>query len=817
MERQFIEKVIIKAEEAKKYSTEELFAKLATAVVGLNAAEARERQKQYGPNALIEKKSSPLLKFLSYFWGPIPWMIEVAALLSAAIRHLEDFAIITMLLLINAGVGFWQEYKANNAIEMLKHNLALNARVRRGGSWLDLPASELVPGDIVMIRPGNIVPADVKLIDGEYLSADESALTGESLPVEKKGGDLAYSGSIVRQGEMNALVFATGMKTYFGKTAQLVDETNTRSHFQKAIIKIGDYLILLAVILATIILIVALFRHDSLIETLKFALVLMVAAIPVAMPAVLSVAMAVGSIALAKQKAIVSNLASIEEMAGIDVLCADKTGTITKNEISVAETHVFEGHDDIELLLLGVLASKAENNDLVDLAIIGQAMKNKAVADSLSKYHQDKFKPFDPVNKRTEAEITSGGSTFKVIKGAPQVVLALVTKKDGLETKTNEVIDAFAARGYRALGVARTDGLTDDWQFIGLIALSDPPRDDSAETIKAAQAMGVAVKMITGDNLAVAKQIARQVNLGSNIVTPAALLDKSDLEAKEVIEKADGFAEVFPEHKHRIVTLLQAYGHIVGMTGDGVNDAPAIKKADAGIAVAGATDAAKAAADMILTMPGLSVIIRAIKESRKIFQRMTNYAIYRIAETIRLILFITISIIVFNFYPVTALMIVLLALLNDAPIMTIAFDNVNYSDQPEKWDMAAILRIAAVLGIIGVVSSFFIFFIGQEVLHLSREVLQSFIYLKLSVAGHLTVFVARTKGPFWSVRPARPLFLAIILTQLIATLIVVYGFLLSPMGWGLAFFVWGYCLIAFLLTDLIKVFIYRMFDSIGQK
>jgi H+-transporting ATPase len=436
----------------------------------------------------------------------------------------------------------------------------------------------------------------------------------------------------------------------------------------------------------------------------------------------------------------------------------------------------------------------------------------QSLAAAFDGYKPIDFKPFDPVSKRTEATIEDkNGNHFKVAKGAPQVILSFVANKEAISAEVDEGVNSFAAKGYRALGVARTDS-KNKWQFVGLIALHDPPREDSAETIKTAQSMGVRVKMVTGDHEAIAKEIAYQVNLGTNIAIASSFLDKPDSQAARIIEEADGFAEVFPEHKYRIVEMLQGKGHIVGMTGDGVNDAPALKKADAGIAVAGATDAAKSAADIVLTKPGLLVIIDAIKESRKIFQRMNNYAIYRIAETIRVLLFITASIIVFQFYPVTALMIVLLALLNDVPIMTIAYDNVKYSNEPEKWNMRTVLSIATFLGVIGVASSFGILYIGRDVFKLSTEVLQSFIYLKLSVAGHLTVFVARTKRHFWSVKPARQLFFAVIVTQFVATLITVYGILLPAMGWELAVFVWGYALTLFMMTDFLKVRLYRLLE-----
>jgi H+-transporting ATPase len=803
--------------EAEKTDVIKLFENLSASKEGLSSSEVEKRLQRYGPNELPEKKVNPFLKFLSYFWGPIPWMIEAAVAMSAIIQHWADFAIIFLLLALNAIVGFWQEHQAGNAIEMLKQRLSPTAKVLRDGKWQEKPARELVPGDIVRTRLGDIIPADVKLIEGEYLQVDQSALTGESLPVEKKVADVGYSGSIVRQGSMNGLVVATGAKTYFGKTTKLVEESKTQSHFQKAIIRIGDYLIVLALMLVAVIILVSLFHGQSILDILQFALVLTVAAIPAALPAVLSVTMALGAIALARKEAIVSKLVAIEEMAGMDVLCADKTGTITKNEITVGEVKPYGKSAKDDVLLCGTLASREEDRDPIDMAIIKRFKETARAADNVTSYKVTKFRPFDPVIKRTEATIEEeNGNQFKVAKGAPQVILSLTTGKKSISEEINSDVNSFAAKGYRALGVARTGG-KDEWQFLGLIALFDPPRKDSAETIQTAESMGVDVKMVTGDHIAIAKEIAGRVNLGTNIILPSSFIDGRESKSQRIVEKADGFAEVFPEHKYDIVERLQYAGHIVGMTGDGVNDAPALKKADAGVAVAGATDAAKSAADIVLTKTGISVIIDAIKESRKIFQRMNNYSVYRIAETVRVILFITLSITIFQFYPVTALMIVLLAILNDLPIITIAYDKVRYSNKPEKWNMRTVLGIATFLGIVGVFSTFGIFYIGLNVFSLNTNVLQSFIYLKLSVAGHLTVFVARTRGHFWSIRPARQLLLAVVFTQLTATLITVYGVLLPAMGWELALFVWGYAFLLFVVTDFLKVYFYKVLDHSGIK
>jgi H+-transporting ATPase len=789
--------------------------KLAATDDGLTEIEAERRLKLCGPNEIQEQKTSELMKFLSYFWGPIPWMIEAAIILSAVARHWPDFGIILLLLLANAVVGFWEEHQAGNAIAALKAKLATNARVRRGGKWLSRPARELVPGDVIRLRMGDIVPGDARVLDGDPIEVDQSALTGESLPVSCNPGDPVYSGSIVRQGEAGAIVYATGSGTYFGKTAQLVQQAHTVSHFQKAVLKIGNYLIILAVSLVAVIIGVAIVRGDPLLTTLQFALVLTVAAIPVAMPTVLSVTMAVGARLLAKQQAIVTRLAAIEELAGVDVLCADKTGTLTQNKLTLGDPFSAAGATAAQVILEGALASRADNDDTIDLAVIG-GLKDATALDGYTVTH---FQPFDPVHKRTEATVTdAAGQTFKVTKGAPQVILALASNAEAIRDAVTTAVDGFAARGFRALGVARA-GADGVWTVTGVLPLFDPPREQAKATIASAGAMGVKVKMVTGDAIAIARETSAKLGLGANILDATGFADSDHQETPQfakAIEDADGFAQVFPEHKYHIVDVLQRGGHIVGMTGDGVNDAPALKQADCGIAVSGATDAARAAASIVLMTEGLSVIIAAIQESRKIFQRMNSYAIYRIAETLRVLLFMTLAILVFNFYPLTAVMIVMLALLNDGAILSIAYDNVRYKNAPEAWDMRTVLGVATVLGIVGPIAAFGLFFLADRVLHIDRPHIQTLMYLLLSVAGHLTIFQTRTRGPFWSTRPAPILLAAVCGTQALATLIAVYGLFMTPLGWRYAALVWGYALVWFLITDPIKLLAYRILDPAAK-
>ncbi len=824
----------IMADDTSK-ATEEALQQWAASKQGLTSDEAQKRLAQYGPNAITAKEESLLKKLLGYFWGPIPWMIEAAALLSLLVQHWIDFAIIMVLLIYNAGIGFWQERKAANALAALKKGLAPKAHVERDGAWSTIDAADLVPGDVVRLRLGEIVPADVALVNGDYISIDQSALTGESLPVNKKVGETAYSGSIAKQGEMIAVVTGTGGNTFFGRTAKLVAGAGAKSHSQQAVMRIGDFLIVMAIGLSILLIGFELYRDIVLqdawhwsdaVKILQFVLILVIASIPVAMPAVLSVTMALGALALSKKKAIVSRLEGIEEMAGVDILCSDKTGTLTKNQLTLGDPVVFGGATPEACILAGALASKKENDDAIDLAVIAGVKDPSAMAG----YTQTDFTPFDPVHKRTEATITDAqGNKEMVTKGAPQVITAMAKLDKATEEKAQKAVDAMAAKGFRALGVAQSKDGGTTWTFLGILPLYDPPRDDSKETIRQAQEHGLSVKMVTGDDVAIASEIAGQLGMGTHIQAANDLFkegsdpDHVSDQTAEAIEKAEGFARVFPEHKYGIVKALQRRGHIVAMTGDGVNDAPALKQADCGIAVSGATDAARAAAALILTAPGLSVIITAIEEARQIFERIMSYTIYRIAMTIDIMFVVVLATIFFDFRPLTAVMIIALALLDDIPIMTIAYDYTRIDKKPVRWEIRRVLLCSSVMGILAVAQSFGLLLIGmawmndanlQAWIPMDQAHLQTAVFLQLVAGGHLMLFVTRTKGFFLAPPlPSLPLFGAIFGTQVFAVMMCGFGWLMPALPWVLIALVWGYVIVWMFILDVAKLGLYRLLEN----
>uniref|UniRef100_A0A453JF08 Plasma membrane ATPase n=1 Tax=Aegilops tauschii subsp. strangulata TaxID=200361 RepID=A0A453JF08_AEGTS len=643
---------------------EEVLENLRCSREGLTAEQAQQRLQIFGANKLEEKEESKVLKFLGFMWNPLSWVMEAAAIMAIALANggnkppdWQDFIGIITLLVINSTISFIEENNAGNAAAALMARLAPKAKILRDGRWTEEDAAILVPGDVISIKLGDIIPADARLLEGDPLKIDQSALTGESLPATKGPGDGVYSGSTVKQGEIEAVVIATGVHTFFGKAAHLVDSTNQVGHFQKVLTAIGNFCICsIGVGMFIEIIVMYPIQHRAYRPGIDNLLVLLIGGIPIAMPTVLSVTMAIGSHRLSQQGAITKRMTAIEEMAGMDVLCSDKTGTLTLNKLTVDKNlvEVFErGITQDQVILMAARASRTENQDAIDTAIVGMLADPKEARAGIQEVH---FLPFNPTDKRTALTyIDADGKMHRVSKGAPEQILHLAHNTSEIERRVHAVIDKFAERGLRSLAVAyqevpdgRKESPGGPWHFAGLMPLFDPPRHDSAETIRRALNLGVNVKMITGDQLAIGKETGRRLGMGTNMYPSSALLGQknsdesiSALPVDDLIEKADGFAGVFPEHKYEIVKRLQARKHICGMTGDGVNDAPALKKADIGIAVADATDAARSASDIVLTEPGLSVIISAVLTSRAIFQQ--NIITYLPLDIIKFLIRYTLS------------------------------------------------------------------------------------------------------------------------------------------------------------------------------
>ncbi|XP_040959007.1 ATPase 9, plasma membrane-type isoform X2 [Gossypium hirsutum] len=792
----------------------EVFQKLKCTRDGLSSEEGQKRLHIFGPNKLEEKQDSKVLKFLGFMWNPLSWVMEIAAIMAIALANgggkppdWQDFIGIVALLLINSTISFIEENNAGNAAAALMAGLAPKTKVLRDGKWSEKEAAILVPGDIISIKLGDIVPADARLLEGDPLKIDQSALTGESLPVNKNAGDEVFSGSTVKQGELEAVVIATGVHTFFGKAAHLVDSTNNVGHFQQR-------------------------RYRDGIDNL---LVLLIGGIPIAMPTVLSVTMAIGSHRLSQQGAITKRMTAIEEMAGMDVLCSDKTGTLTLNKLTVDKSLVEVFTNDVDkdmVILLAARASRVENQDAIDACIVGMLGDPKEARAGITEVH---FFPFNPVDKRTAMTyIEADGSWHRVSKGAPEQIIDLCNLRDDVKRRTHDIIANFADRGLRSLAVARQtvkeknkDAQGEAWEFVSILPLFDPPRHDSAETIRRALNLGVNVKMITGDQLAIGKETGRRLGMGTNMYPSSALLgqNKGDtidtIGVDELIEKADGFAGVFPEHKYEIVKRLQQRNHICGMTGDGVNDAPALKKADIGIAVDDATDAARGASDIVLTEPGLSVIVSAVLTSRAIFQRMKNYTIYAVSITIRIVLgFMLLALIwKFDFSP---FMVLIIAILNDGTIMTISKDRVKPSPMPDSWKLKEIFAMGIVLGTylacMTVVffwaandSNFFQDKFGVRSIRHNQDELTAAIYLQVSIVSQALIFVTRSRSWSFIERPGLLLVVAFILAQLIATLLAVYanwGFArIKGIGWGWAGVIWLYSLVFYVPLDVLKFLI----------
>ncbi|CAA2984365.1 ATPase 8, plasma membrane-type [Olea europaea subsp. europaea] len=827
----------------EKIPVEEVFKQLKCTRDGLTSDDGATRLQIFGPNKLEEKKESKILKFLGFMWNPLSWVMESAAIMAIALANgggkgpdWQDFVGIVVLLIINSTISFIEENNAGNAAAALMAGLAPKTKVLRDGKWTEQDASILVPGDLISIKLGDIIPADARLLEGDALKIDQSALTGESLPVTKNPGDGIFSGSTCKQGEIEAVVIATGVHTFFGKAAHLVDSTNNVGHFQKVLTAIGNFCICsIAVGMLIEVVVMYSIQHRNYRQGIDNLLVLLIGGIPIAMPTVLSVTMAIGSHRLSQQGAITKRMTAIEEMAGMDVLCSDKTGTLTLNKLTVDKNliEVFPKNMDKDtVILLSARASRVENQDAIDASIVNMLSDPKEARAGIKEVH---FLPFNPVDKRTAITyIDSNGDWHRSSKGAPEQIIDLAELKGDARKKAHEIIDSFANRGLRSLGVARQtipektkESAGGPWEFVGLLPLFDPPRHDSAETIRKALDLGVNVKMITGDQLAIGKETGRRLGMGTNMYPSSSLLGQSKDESiasipvEELIEKADGFAGVFPEHKYEIVKKLQEMKHICGMTGDGVNDAPALKKADIGIAVADATDAARSASDIVLTEPGLSVIVSAVLTSRAIFQRMKNYTIYAVSITIRIVMgFMLIALIwKFDFSP---FMVLIIAILNDGTIMTISKDRVKPSPVPDSWKLKEIFATGIVLGTYMAIMTVVFFYLASETDFFSntfkvrsirgnQDELTAALYLQVSIISQALIFVTRSRSWSFTERPGFLLVGAFFVAQLLATIIAVYanwGFArIHGIGWGWAGVIWIFSIVTYFPLDILKFII----------
>ncbi|GBC09419.1 hypothetical protein RclHR1_08850002 [Rhizophagus clarus] len=796
---------------------------------GLSTEEAQTRLDRFGRNEISEYKQNRILKFLSYFQGSIAYLIEITCIVAAIVKDWTDFGIILALLFVNATIGFVEETRAESALDALKQSLALKTRVKRDGKLVELEAAELVPGDIVALRIGDIIPADCRLlgigISGSetetYLNVDQSALTGESLPVNRKKGDCVFSSSTVKQGQMLAVVYKTGAQTYIGRAATLMNMTADQGHFQKIINQIGNFLILITVLLVTIIFVyqVVKFRNTpqgDVLVILQDVLVLTVAAIPVGLPTVLSVTMAVGAKQLASKKVIVKRLTAIEELASVSVLCSDKTGTMTLNELKFDEPWLSTGYGKSDILLYAYLCSEQSTNDAIEMAVVSAAKQGLDILKDRGDDHDHEvpgyktksFTPFNPSVKYSKSTVMNleTKETFQIVKGAPQVITKLADRED-----TTKVVTDLAKRGLRALGVARTvDNDPDKWELVGFICFLDPPRPDTQETIQKCKNLGVKIKMITGDQVIIAKEVAHRLGMGRVILDANHLADpnKSLDEITAHCERADGFAQVTPEHKFKVVELLQKKGYLVGMTGDGVNDAPALKKANVGIAVSGCTDAARSASDIVLLAPGLSTIVDGIITSRQIFQRMRSYALYRITSTIHFLLFFFFIILILD-WKLPAILLILIAILNDAATIVISVDNAKISNTPDKWRIGQLITLSFLLGICLSGFSFAHYFIFKNVIKVTNGQLQTVMYLHISSAPHFMIFSTRLGGFFWENIPSVMFIAAILGTQIFALIISVFGWLSPKIPFKIAITILCISLGIFVTLDVVKVIVFK--------
>ncbi|HQJ50906.1 MAG TPA: plasma-membrane proton-efflux P-type ATPase [Anaerolineae bacterium] len=778
---------------------------------GLAGAEAEARLKKYGFNEVVAARDNPLLRFASKFWGLSAWMLELILVLSFILRKYADIYVVGALLVVNAVMSFAQEQRALAAIELLRTKLHVNARTLRDGQWLVLPARKLVPGDVVRVRPGDFVPADLKLVTGT-LSVDQSTLTGESMEAEKFTNDALYSGSVVRRGEATAVVTLTGGSTYYGRTTELVQLARPRLHSEEVVDRVVRYLFVIVAVLLAVATAFAVARGAPLIDMLPLALVLLLGAVPVALPVMFTVSMAVGSLQLTKKGVLVTRLNAVDDAATMDVLCVDKTGTITTNHLTVAQVIPLGAEPASQVLLYGALASEEANRDPIDLAFLEAARAQGLPLDTATRLS---FTPFDAETRCTEARVVVDGATLHLVKGAVTQVAQVAGVVGDALAQLKEQTQELAAKGQRTLAVAAgSDGTPP--HLVGLVTLDDPPRPDSAGLVEELGKLGIAVKMLTGDSLAIAREIGATVGLGRNVIRASELDNLAEHDATaaaKLAEQSDGFASIYPEGKFKVVKSLQAAGHVVGMTGDGVNDAPALRQAEVGIAVSSATDVAKSAASVVLTKEGLASIIDLVENGRMLYQRIATWIINKVSRTILKTTFVVLAYVLTGEFVVSAYAMMLVSFITDFVKVSLSTDNVRWSSTPDTWDVLALARVGVVMGVLMTVEAFGLLYIGLARFGLlANEVaLHTFVFELLLYFALFSIFTVRERGHFWDSVPSPLFLLAVGADLVIGTLIPTLGlFGLAPLPLNTTLFVLGYSLFfSLVVNDLAKYLMVR--------
>jgi|YelNatPaOPRAMG01_1025707.scaffolds.fasta_scaffold23440_1 H+-transporting ATPase len=764
---------------------------------GLNDADVQAKRKQYGYNEIPEKRVGPVKGTLKRLWGPIAWLLEGAMVFELIMGKGIQAAVVFLLLVFSAVTGEIQEERAKKAIGYLRRQLQISVRTLRNGTWQTIPSRELVSGDIVHLKVGDIVPADMGIIIGT-VSVNESALTGESIDVTKEAGETIFAGSTITHGEVIAKVSAIGKNSSYGKTVELVRTAEAPGRLQVLLFNIIRYLAYLDILLLVILVIAALILGTSWQELLPFLAILIIATIPISMPSAFIVANALEARNLAKEGVLISGLSGIQEAASMDVLLVDKTGTLTNNRPEIAELVTFGQLKDTELLKLAAAATDDTSNDSISIAILGAFREQRLdLPERLS------FIPFDPAQKVSKARIIQNGRQLNLILGSP----AIIAEVAAVPNNFMEQVNSLGAKGFRVLAVA--SGESEKLVCQGLIALADSPRDDARESIDKIKELGIRVIMLTGDTISTAKAIAEQVGIGNRIgKLNDALSNPLDF---------DGFANVYPEDKHKIVQSLQNLGMVVGMTGDGINDAPALKQADVGIAVSTATDVAKSAAKIVLTEPNLSDITKVIDAGHRVYRRMMTWTITKLARTAELAALLTFGYIVTGFFPVSLSLIVFIVVMNDVVTLTLGTDKAWPTRVPEKWNMPQLAKISAIFTIGWLVLGFGLLWFYVKVQNLSAAQISSLMFLCLIYSAMATIVMTRTRDPFWSFAPSNWVGGMVAINIVAATLMAAFGWAMTAVSLQHIIVLLIITILVMLILDGLKVWYYRVTGILGTE